>query len=100
MSTYDETQAERDARVPAQLSAAEISDMYRRRLYSDIEDARQAGRLNVALGGEPPIDLDRPATSEDVSALFKAGRFSDIEALRAAGRLKRILDPTAPPEGA
>ncbi|MCR6491711.1 hypothetical protein [Cellulomonas sp. P24] len=77
-----------------QLTQADVDRLYAERRYEEIEDARVAGRLNVLLGGEAPIDPDQTITDADITRLYSQRRYDEIEELRQTGRLDHLLNPT------
>ena len=97
MTTHDnETDAERTARN-GQLSKADVSALFAAKKYGAIAEARAAGRLNVMLGGEAPIDPGKVISAADVHQLYVEKRYDEIAQLRKDHRLDALL--TINPEG-
>jgi hypothetical protein len=95
MTTHNnETDEQRASRIPAQLTQADVSKLFKERRFDEISQARADGRLNVMMGAEPPRDPDKVITQADVSRMFKERRFDEISQLRSDHRLDHLLDPT------
>jgi hypothetical protein len=94
MTHSEETQAERDARVPAQLTQADVSRMFAAKQYAEIEQARKDGLCNVIQGRPLPSDPGAVVTQADISKLFKERRYDEISRLRSDHKLDHLFDPT------
>lgn len=77
-----------------QLTAEDVSRLYAARRYDEIEQARLDGRLNVLMGGTPPLDTDRQLTEADVKRLYAGRAYDQIETARQQGRLADLLNTT------